>query len=158
MSSSFCNLYLDDTHVTDEGEEVEEGWLDAVVEVAAASRLAAWGAAALEGLVWLVETKEESVIHIILRHTTSASQSSGYRRGEVTIIQPGKIHIFKLDIQTVYRQSGTQGVTMPVCLYACLYGTNFSKGLFIFLIQIFQMFSLLLSALSQTEPKILCIV
>ena len=85
-------MYLDDTHVTDEGEEVEEGWLNAVVEVAAAARLAAWGAAALEGLVWLVEAKEESVIHIILRHATSTSQSAGNRRGEVTIIQPGEMH------------------------------------------------------------------
>ena len=89
-------LYLDDTHVTDEGEEVEEGWLDAVVQVAAASRLAARGAAALEGLVGLVEAKEESVVHIILRHATSASQSAGYGRGQVTIIQPGEIHVYNL--------------------------------------------------------------
>ena len=89
-------LYLDDTHVTDEGEEVEEGWLDAVVEVAAASRLAAGRATALEGLVWLVEAKEESVVHIILRHATSASQSAGYGRGQVTIIQPGEIHVYNL--------------------------------------------------------------
>ena len=80
----------------DEGEEVEEGWLDAVVEVAAASRLAAWRAAALEGLVGLVEAKEESVVHIILRHATSASQSAGYGRGQVTIIQPGEIHVYNL--------------------------------------------------------------
>ena len=103
--------------MTDEGEEVEEGWLDAVVEVAAASRLAAWGAAALEGLVWLVEAKEESVVHIILRHATSASQSAGNRRGEVTIIQPGKIHIFKLDI---LRQELNESQCLSVYVHACL--------------------------------------
>ena len=116
-------LYLDDTHVTDEGEEVEEGWLDAVVQVAAASRLAARGAAALEGLVWLVEAKEESVVHIILRHATSASQSAGYRRGQVTIIQPGVIHV-KIEIDSIFCS-----VRNSRSLHVCLSGTSLSGGL-----------------------------
>ena len=77
--------------MTDEGEEVEEGWLDAVVEVAAAARLTPGRAAALEGLVGLVEAEEESVIHISLRHASSQAQCSRRSRGEVPVIQPEDI-------------------------------------------------------------------
>ena len=77
--------------MTDEGEEVEEGWLDAVVEVAAAARLTPGRAAALEGLVGLIQAEEESVVHIILRHTAGHAQGSRRSRGQVTVIQPEDI-------------------------------------------------------------------
>ena len=77
--------------MTDEGEEVEEGWLDAVMEVATAARLTARGAAALEGHIGLVEAKEESVVHIILGHPASHAQGGGRSWGQVTVIQPEQI-------------------------------------------------------------------
>ena len=87
----YVRFYLDDAHVTDEGEEVEEGWLDAVVEVTAAARLTPGRAAALKGLVRLVQAEEESVVHIILRHTAGHAQGSRRSRGQVTVIQPEDI-------------------------------------------------------------------
>ena len=87
------DYYLDDAHVTDEGEEVEEGWLDTVVEVATAARLTARGAAALEGHIGLVESKEESVVHIILGHAASHAQGGGRSWGQVTVIQPEQIFL-----------------------------------------------------------------
>ena len=81
-------LYLDDAHVADEGEEVEEGWLDTVMEVTTAPGLAAGGAAALEGHVGLVEAEEESVVNIILRDAASHAQGRSRCRRQVTVIQP----------------------------------------------------------------------
>ena len=91
MSVENIKIYLDDAHVTDEGEEVEEGRLDAVVEVAAAPRLTPGRPAALEGLVGLIQAEEESVVHIILRHTTGHAQGGRRSRGQVTVIQPEDI-------------------------------------------------------------------
>ena len=93
MTTLVSIYYLDDAHMTDEGEEVEEGWLDAVVEVATAARLTARGAAALEGHIGLVEAKEESVVHIILRHATSHAKGGGRSWGKVTVIQPEQIFL-----------------------------------------------------------------
>ena len=91
MSVKNVRIYLDDAHVTDEGEEVEEGRLDAVVEVAAAPRLTPGRPAALEGLVGLIQAEEKSVVHIILRHTTGHTQGGRRSRGQVTVIQPEDI-------------------------------------------------------------------
>ena len=92
--------HLDDAQVADEGEEVEEGWLHAVVEVSTASRLTARGAAALEGHIGLVEAKEESVVNIILGHSASNAQGGGRSWGQVTVIQPEQIIFRYLECYT----------------------------------------------------------
>ena len=86
--------------MTDEGEEVEEGWLHAVVEVTTASRLTARGAAALEGHIGLVEAKEESVVHIILGHAASNPEGGSRSWGQVTVIQPEQIFFRYLECYT----------------------------------------------------------
>ena len=73
----------------EEGEEVEEDWLDAVVDVSAAALASSGSSAGLVTNIRLVETKEESVVDIILRHAPRHTQSCSSCWWQVTIVEPG---------------------------------------------------------------------
>ena len=88
MAGLITQYHLDDTHVADEGEEVEEGGLDAVMEVATAAGAAPGGAAGLVSYIGLVQAEEESVVHVSLGHSARHAQGGRSCRGQVAVVEP----------------------------------------------------------------------